>query len=153
MRKPIYRLVLLTFLAASCIRQEKPVEECENFQVLGFFYQGERVWVTVNSKLLHIESFAERTRPVLRRFCLAYTDTFTVQVRITRADKIMLDTAMVGYAQQGPYLLVVPLGKPRQPMETQGLSEEQKVALFAKIYDKTPKDSLIRTAFLEPGVL
>ncbi|GAB2473374.1 hypothetical protein GCM10011375_26260 [Hymenobacter qilianensis] len=99
MRNALPRLVLLTLLAASCHRQEQPEEACENFQVGGVFFQGERVRVAFNSTIIYTDSFPEKPRLLLERFCLAYTDTFTVQVRITKADEVVLDTALVGYAQ------------------------------------------------------
>ncbi|WP_187312407.1 hypothetical protein [Hymenobacter sp. BT188] len=145
--------MLLSLLATSCRQQEQPAETCENFQVGGLFYQGEQVRVTFNSTVIYTDSFPEKSRLLLERLCLAYTDTFTVQVRITTAKKVVLDTVMVGHKQQGHYVLFVPRGLVRHPVKLEGLNQAQQMALYDQVYKETPKDSLRRMATLQPGLI
>ena len=142
-------MILFLLLCLGCNELKRDLEEdCENFQFSGTLYKGEKVLVRFNSQVIHEDSFEDKAWSVLHRFCVDYTDTFTVDLKVLKGNEVIIDTSMVGYAKNGNYLLRLPKGDPKPH-----LVEKVWADTTGNLYSMIPPDSLIRRAFLETGLI
>ncbi len=142
-------MILFLLLCLGCNESKRNLEEdCENFQFSGTLYKGEKVLVRFNSKLLHEDYFEDKAWSVLHGFCVNYTDTFTVDLKVLKGNGVVIDTSMMGYAKNGNYLLRLPKGDPKP-----NLVEKIWADTTGKLYRMIPPDSLVRRAFLETGTI
>jgi hypothetical protein len=149
MMKKAFPLLMLPFLLLllGCKQEDKGLEvECENFQLLGYFNQGEKVSIKFNTKDVFVYLFEDRSRTVSKKFCVEYTDTFRVDFKVVKNGEVVLDTSMVGHSKFGDYLLALPKGRPKADLL-------EKVRADVEFYETIPPDSLVRTAELEPGLI
>jgi len=146
MKKPFPFLIIIFLLLLFGCKEEKNIKECENFQLLGSFNQGEKVSIKFNSKLIHEDFFEDKSWTVSQLFCVEYTDTFRVDFRVVKDGEVVLDTSMVGYSKFGDYLLALPKGRPTGDLL-------KKVRADIGFYETIPSDSLVRAAELEPGLI
>ena len=139
-------IVPFLFLLFGCKQEGAGLEEeCENFQFLGALYQGEKLTIKFNAKVIHEDYFEKKGAITFVPLCVDYTDTFNVTLKVVKGDRTVVDTSMVGYAKNGKHLLRLPKGDPKPEIAAKVIADTT-----MKLYEAIPKDSLLRKVFLEP---